>query len=92
MLKVAQVDPAGGRILIDGIDITTIGLHDLRSRIVGIQSGKLKLARLSHSNGRPSFHRMPLFFLALYAKTLILSVRSHGVSPISTARIHNYVL
>lgn len=26
------VEPAGGRILVDGIDITTIGLHDLRSR------------------------------------------------------------
>lgn len=31
---VFQVDPAGGRILVDGIDISTIGLHDLRSRIV----------------------------------------------------------
>ena len=28
------VDPAGGRIVIDGIDISKIGLHDLRSRIV----------------------------------------------------------
>lgn len=26
------VEPSGGRIIIDGIDITTIGLHDLRSR------------------------------------------------------------
>lgn len=26
------VEPAGGRILVDGIDISTIGLHDLRSR------------------------------------------------------------
>ncbi|KAI0003794.1 ABC transporter type 1, transmembrane domain-containing protein [Russula compacta] len=30
------VDPAGGRVLIDGIDITTIGLHDLRSRVTFI--------------------------------------------------------
>ncbi|CDO68601.1 hypothetical protein BN946_scf184996.g32 [Trametes cinnabarina] len=30
------VDPTGGRIIIDGIDITTIGLHDLRSRIIFI--------------------------------------------------------
>ncbi|KAI0357033.1 multidrug resistance-associated ABC transporter [Trametes cingulata] len=30
------VDPASGRIIIDGIDITTIGLHDLRSRITFI--------------------------------------------------------
>ncbi|XP_057862326.2 putative ABC transporter C family member 15 [Cryptomeria japonica] len=27
------IDPVGGRIVIDGIDILTIGLHDLRSRI-----------------------------------------------------------
>ncbi|OMP07339.1 hypothetical protein COLO4_07417 [Corchorus olitorius] len=26
------VEPAGGKIVVDGIDITTIGLHDLRSR------------------------------------------------------------
>ncbi|THG99339.1 hypothetical protein EW026_g2986 [Hermanssonia centrifuga] len=30
------VDPTSGRILIDGIDISTIGLHDLRSRITFI--------------------------------------------------------
>ncbi|KAI9056461.1 multidrug resistance-associated ABC transporter [Trametes sanguinea] len=30
------IDPASGRIIIDGIDITTIGLHDLRSRITFI--------------------------------------------------------
>ncbi|KAI0070122.1 multidrug resistance-associated ABC transporter [Panus rudis PR-1116 ss-1] len=30
------VDPAEGKIIIDGIDITTIGLHDLRSRITFI--------------------------------------------------------
>jgi len=27
------VEPAGGRILIDGLDTTSIGLHDLRSRL-----------------------------------------------------------
>lgn len=30
------VDPESGRIFIDGIDITTIGLHDLRSRLTFI--------------------------------------------------------
>lgn len=30
-----QVDPAEGKIIIDGIDISTIGIQDLRSRIVG---------------------------------------------------------
>lgn len=28
-----MVEPAGGRILIDGLDITSIGLYDLRSRL-----------------------------------------------------------
>ncbi|KAL2629438.1 hypothetical protein R1flu_014124 [Riccia fluitans] len=28
-----MMEPAGGKILIDGIDISTIGLHDLRSRL-----------------------------------------------------------
>ena len=27
------VDPAAGQIVIDGIDISSIGLHDLRSRL-----------------------------------------------------------
>jgi ABC-type multidrug transport system fused ATPase/permease subunit len=36
-----QVDPASGRIVIDGIDISKIGLHDLRSRIVCTQMIKL---------------------------------------------------
>lgn len=35
MLNVSQVDPVSGRIIIDGIDISTIGIHDLRSRLVG---------------------------------------------------------
>lgn len=26
------VEPAGGKILVDGLDISTLGLHDLRSR------------------------------------------------------------
>ncbi|KAG6840544.1 hypothetical protein C0991_005904 [Blastosporella zonata] len=30
------VDPTSGRILIDGIDISTIGIHDLRSRLTFI--------------------------------------------------------
>ena len=30
----AQVEPASGSIVVDGIDISSIGLHDLRSRIV----------------------------------------------------------
>ncbi|KAF9447374.1 P-loop containing nucleoside triphosphate hydrolase protein [Macrolepiota fuliginosa MF-IS2] len=30
------VDPASGKIIIDGIDISTIGIHDLRSRITFI--------------------------------------------------------
>ncbi|THH14161.1 hypothetical protein EW146_g6141 [Bondarzewia mesenterica] len=32
----SAVDPASGRILVDGIDISKIGLHDLRSRVTFI--------------------------------------------------------
>lgn len=31
-----KTDPASGRIMIDGIDISKIGIHDLRSRLVSI--------------------------------------------------------
>jgi hypothetical protein len=34
LLSDVQVDPSGGRILIDNIDICKIGLSDLRSRVV----------------------------------------------------------
>jgi hypothetical protein len=89
MLNVTQVEPASGRILVDGIDITTIGLHDLRSRIVSVQLRQLMLARLSHSNGRPSFHRMPLFFPELCVIILIHSVRSHKhYCTVFTGRTH----
>ena len=27
------IEAAGGRIIVDGVDIATIGLHDLRSRL-----------------------------------------------------------
>lgn len=90
MLNVAQVEPASGRILVDGIDITTIGLHDLRSRIVSVQSGLLSLPGCL-SYGRPSFHRMPLFSPELYVKILIHSVRSYSVSLVSTAHINNHL-
>lgn len=31
------VDPASGRIMVDGVDISTIGIHDLRSRLVSVR-------------------------------------------------------
>lgn len=34
------VDPSSGQIWLDGLDITTIGLKDLRSRVVRSFSGK----------------------------------------------------
>ena len=43
------VEPAGGEIVIDDVDVSTLGLHDLRSRITIIpQVGGL------HGEHRPS--------------------------------------
>lgn len=36
------VDPAQGRIVIDGIDISKIGIHDLRSRLVSVSGVVLR--------------------------------------------------
>ncbi|KAJ6559095.1 hypothetical protein DFH09DRAFT_1161859 [Mycena vulgaris] len=36
LLNFSQVDPSSGKIIIDGIDISKIGIHDLRSRITFI--------------------------------------------------------
>lgn len=38
-----KVDPAGGRIIIDGIDTSTIGVQDLRSRIVSLSVSSFRL-------------------------------------------------
>lgn len=38
------VDPSSGRILIDGIDISKIGIHDLRERLVGVFLGARSIA------------------------------------------------
>ena len=45
------VEPAGGEIVIDDVDVSTLGLHDLRSRITIIpQVGE-------QGSGRPSYCR-----------------------------------
>lgn len=36
-----QVDPTSGRIVIDGIDISKIGIQDLRSRLVSLYSNPI---------------------------------------------------
>lgn len=35
LLRCSQIEPASGTLNIDGINISHIGLHDLRSRVVG---------------------------------------------------------
>ena len=71
-LKTVQVDPDSGRIFIDGIDITTIGLHDLRSRVVS--ASLYWRSSLSHSHERPLSHRMQRSFRVLSVRTSIRSV------------------
>ena len=71
-----QTDPAGGRILIDGIDICSIGLHDLRSRIVSVpclSDGALPMRRLT-TLCRRSSRRMRPSSRAPSATTWIRSV------------------
>ena len=48
------VEPAGGEIVIDDVDVSTLGLHDLRSRITIIpQVGELH----REGSGGPSYCR-----------------------------------
>ncbi|TFK37596.1 multidrug resistance-associated ABC transporter [Crucibulum laeve] len=42
------MDPISGRIVIDGIDISTIGLHDLRSRMTFIPQVQIIIVRIGH--------------------------------------------
>ena len=52
------VDPSTGTIFIDGIDITTIGLKDLRSRVVSTPQSESILAYIQvdyHSTRLCSF-------------------------------------
>jgi ABC-type uncharacterized transport system ATPase component len=53
-----QVEPETGKIVIDGIDITTIGVEDLRSRLVRAFVHPLFRGKSScGSHGRPSYRR-----------------------------------
>lgn len=56
------VDPVQGRIVIDGIDISKIGIHDLRSRLVSV--GRCSHDELkAYLDIRRSFLRMRPSFL-----------------------------
>jgi ABC-type multidrug transport system fused ATPase/permease subunit len=57
------VDPSEGSITVDGIDITQIGLNDLRSRVVGVSH--IVVRQILNSVYRPLFHKIVFFFLGL---------------------------
>jgi ABC-type multidrug transport system fused ATPase/permease subunit len=51
------VDPSKGRIVVDGIDITTIGVQDLRSQLVS-ELIEHPMTLLTHSSLRPLYRKM----------------------------------
>ena len=59
--------------MIDGIDITTIGLHDLRSRVVSTSQIHQQVC-LYHGHDRHLSHKTPRSFRALSARISILLV------------------
>lgn len=58
------VDPTEGRIMIGGLDISKIGLHDLRSRVVRVCSRPCPMIP-DFSLGRQSYPRMRFCSLGL---------------------------
>lgn len=92
------VDPSEGRIVIDGIDISTIGLHDLRSRITFIPQDATLFSGTLRDNLDPfGDHEDSECLQALYSVQLIghsstPSGRPSAVSTPKTSRPASVIL
>ncbi len=73
------IEPAGGSILIDGIDVSTLGLEDLRSKITIIPQVQCMLVYASVWNvdAHVTYRCLCIFTSKIKGKTVPVSVMWH---------------
>ncbi|GAA5897295.1 hypothetical protein JCM8208_003781 [Rhodotorula glutinis] len=77
-------DPSSGRIIIDGIDITTIGLHDLRSAVTLIPQEAVLFSGTVRSNLDPFGQHTDAACLEVLDRVGLINTSAAPTAPTST--------